>query len=65
MVHENKNEHHCDSCNKIYKYKRGLTRHIKNVHKGQGETQIEHCNPANTEKSNLQKHGKAMHKTWM
>ena len=60
MVHENKNEHHCHLCEKAYKYKWGLARHIKDVHKKQDEAQIEHCNAADTEKPNLQKHGKTV-----
>ena len=48
-------------CEKNYKYKRGLVRHIKDAHKGQCKPQIEQCSAAETERPNLQKHGKAVH----
>ena len=74
-VHENKNancvdvtcadlatnEHHCGMCEKTYKYKKGLTRHIKSVHEDKGGVQIENCNATDTEKPYLRGHGKAVH----
>ena len=74
-VHENKNancvdvtsvglatnEYHCSMCEKTYKYKRGLRRHIKNVHEDQNRVQIEHCNATDTEKPNLRGHGRVVH----
>ena len=55
------NRYHCDMCEKTYKYKRGLVRHIKDAHKGQCDPQIAQCSAAETERPNLQRHGKAVH----
>lgn len=55
------NVHHCNICEKTYRHKKDLTRHIKNVHKVQGNAQIEHYNTADTERSILQKHSNGMH----
>ena len=52
------NEHHCKICEKTYKYKRGLVRHIKNIHEKDTHVKDKLQNPISMETPSLKEHPK-------
>ena len=47
------NRYHCDMCEKTYKYKRGLVRHIKNIHEKDTDVKDKLQNPISMETPSL------------